>query len=166
MKTLILIRHAKSSWADATLDDFDRPLNDRGKRDAPRIGAFLKAKGIAPELIIASPAKRAFTTAKKIAKAIDFPKEQIIQEPSFYHFGYRGTPILIRLAKVEDAINQVMIFGHNPTFTGLANHLSGHYFDNVPTCGVVAITFDVEKWKDIDGQNGRLWFHQFPKLLP
>ncbi len=166
MKTLYLIRHAKSSWEDLSLTDQERPLNKRGKRDAPRIGQFLKSKSIMPNQVISSPANRALSTARIVCHEMGYPLTDIEVNPLFYTFDEAGSNILYTLAKLGEDIEEVMIFGHNETFTALANRFSPtHYFDNVPTCGVVCIKFDTNKWEDFLNAKSELAFHMFPKLL-
>ena len=161
MKTLILIRHAKSSWDSDALSDRERPLNKRGIRDAPFMGGTLKSKSIRPQLLISSPALRAHTTAKYIAGQIDYPEDNIRIEDLIYESGSRS--IINLLASLNDKLNQVAIFGHNPDFSYLATYFSGSSIGNVPTCGIVCIDFPIETWKDIPDTNGKLRFFDFPK---
>lgn len=163
MKTLFVIRHAKSSWNDPDLDDIDRPLNKRGKRNAPEMGKRLSAKGVKPDLLITSPAKRAATTAKKIAKALSYPKDQIVIDQTLYHGTNQEVINVIR--NVSDEIGTLMIFGHNPGFTDLVNQLSGSSIYNIPTCGIAEIGFDIQSWNDIDKNKGRLIDFDYPKKV-
>ncbi len=168
MKTLYLVRHAKSSWKNPDLADMDRPLNKRGKRDAPRIGLFLKEKNILPDLIISSPANRALTTAKVIAEQIGYPVEKIIENNDLYTFSYNPEEITQILAPLSDQYQTVMLFGHNPTFTEAANFFGDKHFDNVPTCGVVGFQLSIHRWQSIgrDNLQSQLTFYMFPKMLP
>ncbi len=119
MKTLILVRHAKSSWAYPHLSDFDRPLNGRGKRDAPRMGRYLAERGIHADLIVSSPANRAITTARTIQEYQVSPKPRIVEERSLYH---ASAATILRVVQAQpDDVNSLMIFGHNPGFTDCAN---------------------------------------------
>lgn len=164
MKTLYLIRHAKSSWDFPELDDFQRPLNGRGKKDAPRMGRFLADKGILPERIISSPAKRAFKTARKMARELGYPKTEIVRDKAIYHaWPDRLLKIVIDLS---DALSSVMLFGHNPGLTEFTNRLAGTAIENIPTAGAVGIEFDVHHWRDIGYGSGRLLFFHFPRELP
>ncbi len=166
MKTLYLIRHAKSSWEDMTLTDQERPLNKRGKRDAPRIGQYLHQKKILPQLVISSPANRALSTARIICHEMGYPLTDIEINALFYTFDEAGRNILHTLSNLSGEINEVMIFGHNETFTALANRFSPeHYFDNVPTCGTVCIQFDTDEWGEFLNVESKLVFYMFPKLL-
>ncbi|MDD5035589.1 MAG: histidine phosphatase family protein [Methylococcaceae bacterium] len=160
MKTLILIRHAKSSWDDPALADRERPLNKRGKRDAPWMGRFLLEKELQPELMISSPAKRALKTAKIIAEEIAYPKKRIEIREELY---LRGTETLIELiAGLDDGLHRVGLFGHNPDFTDLINRLSETGIDNLPTCGVVAIEFPLDHWRDCARQGGKIALFERP----
>jgi phosphohistidine phosphatase len=161
MKTLYLIRHAKSSWKDFTLSDIDRPLNNRGKRDAPEMGRRLKEKNILPSLIISSPALRAFTTAKIIANQIGYSEESIITEKDLYECNSSGIIELIK--KTENAKDPIYIFGHNPEFTDLANYFTKKNISNIPTCGIFCVNFDVTDWTEISPRNAGLVFFDFPR---
>jgi phosphohistidine phosphatase len=164
MKTLYVVRHAKSSWEDPHEADFDRPLNDRGKRDAPRMGKRLKEKEIHPDLMISSPAKRAWSTCKRIAEILDFPKAGIATNPLLYH---AGEDIILKVVQsVKPLHKTLMIFGHNPGLTDFVNAImkdESTYIDNIPTCGVVALSFDVEGWAKIEWKKGKLLFFDYPK---
>ncbi len=163
MKTLYLIRHAKSSWDAANIDDLERPLNDRGKRDAPRMGKRLKEKDIHPDLILSSPANRAISTCKGIADVIGYPQTAIKTDSALYHSD-EGT-ILSVIQELKNKYDTVMIFGHNPGLTDFVNTLlDGELeIDNVPTCGVVAFQFDVEAWSEIKWGKGKMLFFDYPK---
>jgi phosphohistidine phosphatase len=162
MKTIILVRHAKSSWKDPNLDDFDRPLNKRGKRNAPFMGKKLKEQKVIPDLVLSSPAKRAKKTAIAISKAIDYPKKQIIFDDNLYHAGVR---YLFELVKnLDDAYETVMLFGHNPDLNKFADmSVKKNMVDNIPTAGVYCIRFDVNQWKKVKEGKGEFVFFDFPK---
>ncbi|NNK93816.1 MAG: histidine phosphatase family protein [Desulfobacterales bacterium] len=162
MKQLLLIRHAKSSWANPDLADFDRPLNKRGKRDAPYMGKLLAAQGISPELIITSPAKRAKRTAKTIAAKIGYDEGSIIYREDIYMSGLSG--LLKAIASTDNSINSLALVGHNYAITELAEWLTGKVIGNIPTCGIVSIEFRVPSWKKIIEHSGRLIFFDYPKL--
>ncbi len=146
MKTLTLIRHAKSSWDEEGLADKDRPLNDRGKRDAPKMGERLAARGVAADLILSSPAVRALTTAEIIAKAIGYKRKDIVVDERIYDSA-PGT-LLDIVQKLDDTHAHVMLFGHNPEFTELAR-LFSREIDEMSTCAVAEFTFDVAHWREI-----------------
>ncbi len=160
MKTLYLVRHAKSSWKQPELSDFERPLNKRGKNDAPFMGKLLSDKEINPELVISSPAKRASATAKIIASEINFPKEEIVLDENIYEAS--GRRLLEIISKTEEKYSSVMLFGHNPGLTVLHNNLSDHFIDNIPTCGVVALEFRTS-WKEIELNSAEFLFFEYPK---
>ena len=162
MKTLYIVRHAKSSWDNPELSDFDRPLNGRGKRDAPEMGKRLKLRGIKPKIIISSPAKRAFTTAKKIASEIDFSLKSIITDKRLYHAGYAQICNVINEVDAEDSL---MIFGHNPGFTDFVNRICNARIDNLPTCGIVSVNFEMEDWSRIQTTTGNFVFFDYPKNI-
>jgi phosphohistidine phosphatase len=163
VKTLLVIRHAKSSWDASNVDDFERPLNDRGKRDAPRMGKRLKEKNIYPSLMMSSPAKRALSTAKKIAKVLKYPKDDIKTDRKLYHADEETMLEILR--GIKDSHDVVMIFSHNPGLTEFVNSLMSEEqpIDNVPTCGVVAFEFVVDKWKDVEWGTGKMLFFDYPK---
>jgi phosphohistidine phosphatase len=163
MKTVYVIRHAKSSWDDFNLSDFERPLNERGKRDAPRMGVRLKVKGILPNVIIASPAKRAFSTAKRLAKVIGFPKDKIKTDRELYHAGEETILSVIRSIKNKHAT--AFIVGHNPGLTDFVNTLRNDDMDieNIPTCGIVGLEIDIEDWNQLQWGTARVTWFDYPK---
>lgn len=162
MKTLYLIRHAKSSWTDRSLSDFDRPLNKRGLRDAP----FMAAK-VAEHLggndasIVSSPANRAQTTASYFATALgkDFDKTTLLGQI------YEASPqtLLYTIQSLDNAADFVLLFGHNPAFTYIANYFGGTMV-NVPTCGVTIISGDVDSWEQFDSSTAQVIDFLYPKL--
>ena len=161
MKTLYLIRHAKSSWKNPDLRDFDRPLNKRGKRDAPFMGKKLKERGAKPDAMLSSPARRAKKTAQVIAKELQFPWGEI---EYLNHIYDADEDDLLEIIKHQPKkVKQLMLFGHNPEFTWLSNELSKSYIENIPTTGIVRIDFDVNQWKDVAYGKGKLIYFDFPK---
>ena len=162
MKTIILVRHAKSSWKDPGLNDFVRPLNKRGKRNAPFMGKKLKERHIVPDLILSSPAKRARKTAIAIAKALDYPKKKIRFKDKMYH---ASDGFLFKLVKsLDDQHKTVMLFGHNPSFNDFANILlKKNRIDNIPTSGVCCIRFDCNQWRNVKEGQGKIVFFDYPK---
>jgi phosphohistidine phosphatase len=159
MKKLFIVRHAKSSWKDMSLDDFDRPLNKRGRKNAPFMGKLLKDKGICPDIILSSPANRAKTTAQIMSKELEYEKEILFDEEI-----YESTPTLLdkKIKKIGDEVNMAFIFGHNPELNALAEGYVG-ISENIVTCGIVEIDFDCESWSDIDAQNAKLISYEYPK---
>ena len=161
MKTLYLVRHAKSDWGDQSLADFDRPLNKRGKKDAPFMGKVLNKKGIVPDKIISSPAKRAKKTALEIAEKLNYHSKQIIFEEKLYDASSKD--ILSIVKNINEKFVTAMIFGHNPGLTLLNNYISNKYIDNIPTSGIVALNLEV-KWSEIDKFTCKQLFFEYPKL--
>ncbi len=161
MKYLYLIRHAKSSWADPGLNDFERPLNKRGKRDAPFMGKQIAGYDKRPEILISSPAKRALKTARLIGAECGFRKNQIIIKKSLYTFSFE--PIVEVVRRTEDSINTLALVGHNHGLTECAELLSSTTLDNVPTCGIVLIQFPLPSWNLVDTGKGTLVIFDYPK---
>ncbi len=163
MKTLLLLRHAKSSWSDPTLTDHDRPLNGRGKRDAPRMGKLLKDEQLTPDLIVSSTAKRARKTASKVAGGCGYRGEVELTD-SFYH----GHPrqYIEHLKQVSDENDLVMVVGHNPGLESLLDFLTG-CGERMPTAALAHIQFDISSWKELaDSPTGSLVNLWLPKELP
>lgn len=161
MKQLFICRHAKSSWKDARLADIDRPLNKRGKMNAPEMGKRLKRRSLKPDLIVSSPARRAIATATGIAGELGISRKRILAEDAVYN-SYPAKLVKI-IQRVDDAHDRVMIVGHNPEITVLANLLGGLHIDNVPTGGIVALDFDVGSWKKVSEEKGILLFFDYPR---
>jgi len=146
MKTLFLVRHAKSSWADAALPDKDRPLNDRGQRDAPKMGERLAERTVKLDLILSSPATRALKTAEIIAKKLDYRRKDIVVNERLY--AVETDDLLDVIHKLGDELERVMLFGHNPELTQLARRFSGE-ITHMPTCAVAEFKFDAKSWSEI-----------------
>ena len=145
-KELFVVRHAKSSWDDPTISDHDRPLNERGLRNAPDMGSRLSDRKFSPDALISSTALRARTTAEIIADSMNFPKDQIVFDRALYHAS--ATELQEYIGGLNDSHFSVMLFGHNPGMTSLVSHLFGLALDNLPTCGVVHLNFSVESWAE------------------
>jgi phosphohistidine phosphatase len=162
MKYLYLIRHAKSSWKDSSLHDFDRPLNKRGTRDAPQMGKRLKKMNVKPDMILSSPAVRAKSTAMAIARELAFPAEKILYKEALYH----AVPSTMKalLCEVHDDIETLFLLGHNPGLTEFSNRLSRDDIDNIVTCGIYAISLEIVHWSTLqmDGR-AKLLFYDYPK---
>jgi len=163
MKILYLLRHAKSSWDDAQLEDKYRPLNDRGVSDIPIMAARLR-KNSSIEAIISSTALRACTTAKLIAEGIGFPVESVIVDPTIYLSGPLKLLEIVR--NLDDRLKKVMLVCHNPTITEFANSLSGANIDNIPTCGLVSLKLDTNSWVHAEFGKGTLLDFDYPKKEP
>lgn len=163
MKELILVRHAKSSWDNPSLKDFDRPLNERGKKDVITMSERLASRKIHPDLLIASPAKRTQATAKAFAKTLEINSNEIVLVPSLYQ---ALPPEFYKVIKNIDNTKQcVLMFTHNTGLTDFANELTSVHIDNIPTCGIFAIKADCTNWKDFAKSNKQFWFFDYPKLL-
>lgn len=162
MRSLFLIRHAKSDWS-FNLDDFDRPLNERGKRDAPMMAARLFNRGIAIDAFVSSPAKRALKTAKVFAETYGIGKEDIILKPELY------LPPAETFFSVIDGLDnrwqRVAIFSHNNGITQFANLLRVAVIDNMPTCSIFAVTADCDRWQDFPKAEKQLMFFDYPKNM-
>jgi phosphohistidine phosphatase len=162
MRQLILLRHAKSSWADSGLDDFDRALADRGKRDAPRMAARLAARGAVPQVLLASPAKRALHTAEIVARGLGLDPEQVRTDEALYLASPRT--MLRVIGEQDDGCARLLVVAHNPGLTELVNELLPDLgLDNLPTAGVVGIDSPAKRWADFARGRGRLAFYDFPK---
>lgn len=159
MKKLYIIRHAKSSWKDETLNDFERPLSKRGKSNAPMMGERLKEKGVMPDIIISSPAKRAKSTAEMIAKEIGYEKKVLFDENIYESSVDELRKILTAL---DDKNSTVFLIGHNPELNMLVDYYV-KFYENIPTCGVVEIAFECDKWTDIEPKNAKLISFDYPK---
>lgn len=162
MKTLYLARHAKSDWHHPGLADHERPLNDRGRHDAPRMGAFLAHHYPPPQRILSSTAARAHTTAALLAKALAVDDVQHL--PQLYLADVAGLMAVIHA--LDDDLDRVMLVAHNPGLTECVNALSPVGLDNLPTCGVARIGFDLPSWGMVDSGLGRLLSLDRPKALP
>ena len=161
MKHLLLVRHAKSSWGDLSIKDFDRPLNDRGKNDAPMMAKRLLKRGITIDAFLSSPAKRARKTAELFAKEYKASKDQIIFFDKLYLAG--STAFTDVIAKTDDRFSTVAVFSHNEGITEFANSLTETKTDNIPTCGVFAVTLKAKHWSDFAEAKKEFWFFDFPK---
>ena len=161
MKILTIVRHAKSSWKDNSLPDNKRPLNRRGERDAPVMGERIQEHGIRPSLIVSSPATRAWTTAKIIATAINYPREFLQKEDSLYLASL--DEILDIVVAQDNAFNNLMLVGHNPGLTDVANFLVPGLTSNIPTVGVVSVQIDQDNWSLYERPATELLVHDWPK---
>lgn len=161
MRLLTLIRHAKSSWDDDTLSDFERPLNERGRRDAPAMAERLAPELERPLRIVTSPAVRALSTARQFAIALRIEESSMRIEPRIYEAS--AGSLLAIVNALPDAEEHVLMFGHNPGFSDLGRLLVREPFTEMPTCAVATIAFDEPHWRDIVPGAGRLLRYRFPK---
>jgi phosphohistidine phosphatase len=146
MKTILILRHAKSSWDNLQLSDYDRPLKKRGKRDAPRMGKLLLDEGLLPQLIISSSAKRALSTADLVANACDYLGE-VSMTRSFYHAD--PETYLRYLNKIDNDLQIVLIVGHNPGVEDLVSTFAGHY-ERMPTAALAQVELLIDSWLQLD----------------
>lgn len=160
-KRLTLLRHAKSSWDAPGLTDFDRPLNARGKKDAPAMGARLRKRGFTPDLILSSSAVRARHTTELVAAELGLAADQIRYEKDLY---LASAPELgDMLPDLAEDHEDVVIVAHNPGLTSFANRIADAQIDNLPTCGVFSVLLDIDGWSEVLHRRGKLDFFDFPK---
>ncbi len=164
MKKLYLVRHAKSSWEEPGGSDMDRPLLEKGIKRTLKVIRFLNERHVKIDQMITSPATRAFQTAILVAKGIGYPEDKIRVEQKIYD-GYYDR-ILDLIYATANEINSLMIFGHNPTITHLANLFLHPGVDLLPTTGTICISFDTGKWESIPSVDPVSEFVVFPKMLP
>ncbi len=161
MKSVIIVRHAKSSWENAFQKDFDRPLNDRGHRDAAEMANRLLKKNIAIDTFISSTANRALTTCTYFAKA--YGKEKcIIKITELYH---APAEIFYKVIQEADNVfNTIAVFSHNPGITAFVNSLTDTRIDDMPTCGEFAVKAKIKSWKEFAAAEKEFWFFDYPKM--
>ena len=160
MKTLYLLRHAKSSWGDRELTDQDRPLNSRGLTDIPKMSARLREKS-AVQAIISSTAVRAFSTAKLMGEGIGIPAESVSSKAEMYLSG--PLKLLEVVRQLDDMLTEVMLVGHNPTITEFVNSMTGGNISNVPTCGLVTLKLNGDTWTEAAFDEAKLIEFDYPK---
>ena len=160
MKKLILIRHAKSSWSQAGMSDFDRPLNQRGTNDAPQMAGRILSSKLSIDQIVSSPALRAITTAETFSEVLDIPFDSILQNQSIYE----AIPetLMHIVSNFESSWNTVILFGHNPGLSYLVGLLTGELYDKV-TCSISEIDIHIDDWAHCTAGIGSLISYDFPK---
>ena len=161
MKHLLLIRHAKSSWDDPALSDFERPLNERGKKDAPVMAKRLSDKKIKIDAIVSSPAKRAKQTGKHFAKEFDLKKKKIVLESKLYEAGEQNFYEVVE--NLKNKWDSVAIVSHNPGITSFANSLTETKIDDMTTSSIFAIKIDTGKWANFRSAKKDFWFFDYQK---
>jgi phosphohistidine phosphatase len=161
MKTLLLLRHAKSDWNDVSLRDFERPLAPRGRRDAPRVGEALKRRGPLPDLIISSPATRARETIEAVMQSADLEASLQFDE-SIY--GASSAELVSLIRRLPAASNCALVVGHNPGFEDLVARLTGQT-ERMPTAGLACIEFQIDSWENVEDGEGRLAWLLTPKKI-
>ncbi|HKF57621.1 MAG TPA: histidine phosphatase family protein [Blastocatellia bacterium] len=162
VKTVMLLRHAKSDWDDQSLRDFDRPLADRGRGDAPRIGKAIRKKGRIPDLIISSPAARARETIEAVVKSAGLEASPQFDETIY---GAEPADLLKLIRSLPDSRSSVLLVGHNPTFEHLLARLAATD-EHMPTAALACIEFQIDHWEDVDDGQGKLVWFVTPKDLP
>ncbi len=163
MKKLFIIRHAKSSWKDDSLEDFDRGLNKRGKKDIILISNWLKSNNYYPDIIFSSPAKRAQKTLKIILKTLNTDEKIVKFDKKIYNATVND--LLKIIAEIDEKQSNVFLIGHNPSLNGLSEYLTNSVIFNIPTSGIFCIKFDIKEWKDIKNSKGKIFFFEYPKKI-
>jgi len=162
MRRLTLVRHAKSDWSLPGQNDWDRPLNKRGQRDAPEMARRLRSRRLKPDLILSSPAVRALTTATVMARELKVDAANVLQDERLYLAS--AADLLTVVRELGGEAKHVMVFGHNPGMNDCANQLSaGDQIDNLPTCGVFTAQFDIATWGELDWNSGQDAEFDYPK---
>lgn len=160
MPELLILRHAKSSWDDPHLRDFDRPLNKRGAKAAPEMGQRLKEYGWLPQAVLSSPARRAWLTIEEVAASLDFPQEDIIRENRIYN---ADLPELRRILQEQpQSCHKLLLCGHNPGLTELFNDLCDHWWENLPTAGMALLQWP-GSWQQLPYHQAQLLWHASPR---
>jgi phosphohistidine phosphatase len=163
-KSLLLVRHAKSSWDDISQKDFDRPLNERGKKDAPEMAKHIhKKQGVGLDAIISSPAKRALSTAKFFADEFDIKKKNIIEKPELYEASIED--FYKAIMNIDEDYATVALFSHNPGITAFSNIITKMRIDDMPTCAVFALHVKTNSWKNFKTAEKEFWFFDYPKNI-
>ncbi|MDP7121804.1 MAG: histidine phosphatase family protein [Candidatus Marinimicrobia bacterium] len=155
------MRHAKSSWKYPHLNDFERPLNSRGKRNAPMMGRILRDESVMFDQIISSPAKRAITTARTIASEMGYSEDNIAEERRFY--GAHPSTIIEILKDLDNSVSHAAVFGHNPTFHSLVEQLVNTTIEKFPTCAAATISLDIDTWRELKAASGTLTAFRLPR---
>ena len=164
MLRLILLRHGKSSWDDPGLDDFHRPLAPRGLRNVPEMGRRLARRNQCPDRVVTSTATRALTTARAVARELGYREDLIVEAPELYLAG--PDTILAVVRRAPASVRTLMVVGHNPGFTELANLLDDIRLDNMPTAGMLCTTFDGPDWAGLDPAHARFEWFDYPQRQP
>jgi len=153
MKRIYLVRHANASCEDPGSPDIERPLSDKGREDAPMMAEVLKSLGIKPDAIISSSAVRAMTTAKNFAKVFDYADQNIIEKKDIYQAEIEDLFELVQ--NIDNKHSDVLVFGHNPGLTKLANKLTDDYSFELTPCGICGVEFEIDDWQDVINQVGK-----------
>lgn len=167
MKMLTLIRHAKSSWGDPVLDDFERPLSHRGERDLPAMAQRVRdfyagSGGLVPDRLLTSGAVRALTTAEALADAVELNTDQMQIQPELYGASYQI--LLHQLQQQSDFWHHLMVVGHNPGLENLGYYLTHERLVKFPTAAVLHIDLGITRWRELTESCGTVLFFDYPKL--
>ena len=160
MKDLLIVRHAKSSWKYSHLNDYDRPLNNRGKRDAPKMAQWLHLQDMKADLILSSGAERAKSTALALQAVLNAPMKI---DDQLYHAS--RSKLLTIIKQTDNNINSLILVSHNPGLNDLAGYLLSGFPENIPTTGIVSLKLDIKKWSEVSPKNASFHFFQYPKNL-
>lgn len=161
-KQLIFIRHAKSDYGDDFLKDIDRNLSPRGYSNAYYASEWYAKMHAKPDVILSSTATRALSTALIFARALNFDMNNFVLQEKIYEAP--ASRLISIITNLDNSKNSAMLFGHNPGFTNACNELSDDmFFENIPTCGIVSLKFEIKNWNELSSQTGKLDFYQFPK---
>lgn len=163
MLRLILLRHGKSAWDEPGLDDFHRTLAPRGLRDVPEMGRRLARRGVVPDALISSSAVRALSTARGVAREIGFPEARVTATEALYLASAREILAIVRQAPA--GTGTLLLVGHNPGLTDLANQLDEVRMDNMPTSGMLCVEFDARDWADVQPAEARFGWFDYPKKI-
>ena len=163
MKELLILRHAKSSWDNANLGDINRPLNEKGKSDAPLMGEQMAQLDFTPQIIFSSIAQRTRETIALVCQAAHWPKDIVSFETELYTFD--ADDVLKFILSIANDYNRVMMVGHNPAYTDLFNHLSDDNISNLPTCGACLLRFDTKSWNDLKHKKGETLWIGSPRMF-
>jgi phosphohistidine phosphatase len=164
MKHIIFIRHAKSEWEYDFLKDIDRPLNERGYRDAYQMSNWFLNNKKLPQLILTSTATRALSTALMFARTLNFNMTNFVLNETIYESSEQN--IIFLLQQLNNNVNEVMLFGHNPFVSNICNSLTQQVsFNEIPTCGITHLSIDVKSWVDIETKKAKIEYQHYPKDL-
>lgn len=163
MKRIVTVRHAKAVPYGYD-QDFSRDLTDRGENDAAKISRHLKEQGIVPDLMVSSPASRAWQTAMIFANNLGYPENEVVKVKQLY-MDFTTGEFLDYVNGLSDEVSTVFVFGHNPGMSYYTGKLANDFFADMPTCSTVGIDFGVESWKDIEARSGNVAFHFIPKMF-
>ena len=163
MKRIVLVRHAKAVPYGYE-DDFNRDLTDRGERDAGKVSAHVKAQGVKPDLMVSSPANRAWQTAMIFAGNLGYPEKEVVSVRQLY-MDFTTGEFIDYVQRLPDEASTVFVFGHNPAISYYTERLAKNFYGDMPTCSTVGIDFEADSWKEIEGRSGSVAFHYVPKGL-